>query len=222
MPRFQICLRMKNLKTGDWEANNIDHFLFASVSPRMRYLFTHNNCLWIDECILGYPNANGIIICRQTENNFWKPRVWASFSKLLAKIWQGSWTVGREYQEKARRIPHIESNNLYHNQLIYTSLNTSLHQRWQGMRRIKNKNINRRAKEREKRRQCIISHTWQLLRCGRVKLKASKGNSSGPNIFTIKWKKKYSHYFNFEQSIGTIKIIYKQIRKHETKAKNRN
>lgn len=222
MPRFQIWLRMKNLKTGDWEANNIDHFLFASMSPRMRYLFTHNNCLWIDECILGYPNANGIIICGETQGNFWKPRVWASFSKLLAKIWQGSWTVGRENQEKARRILHIDSNNLYHNQLIYTSLNTSLHQSWQGMRRIKKKNINRRAKERETRRQCIMSHTWQLLRRGRVKLKASKGNSSGPNIFTIKWKKKYSHYFNIEQSIGTIKIIYKQIRKHETKAKNRN
>lgn len=30
-----------------------------------------------------YPRANGIIICREKEGNFWKPRKWASFSKPL-------------------------------------------------------------------------------------------------------------------------------------------
>lgn len=32
---------------------------------------------------LKYPRANGIIICGEKEGNFWKPRKWASFSKLL-------------------------------------------------------------------------------------------------------------------------------------------
>ena len=106
MPSFQIWLRKKNLKTRNWGAINSDHFLLTSMSPRMLYQFTYNNCLidwWVPRISQSKRNFNG----ETEEDNFWKSRAWASFAKLMVRDFKilllYSWETEKERQRQRHR-----------------------------------------------------------------------------------------------------------------------